>query len=168
VSRWRLVVPSITPHFFETTVFEPSTGADASIVSVPAALLRQAPTGRPALADPVSFASELLGIRVGVPIPSPDDIPEVFFASLAGRVTPFDVAAGWEGVAGHPVQALGVLIVGQFGFVAAQVVRGFGGRGVPESALPRTPTTNVLPRSKRLGAVSHLAAASVSAFPPAD
>ena len=174
-------MPRSTPYFFETTVFEPTTGAEASLVSVPATVLRSAAVPASAfLDDPVRFAVEYLGVRVGVPVPSPDDIPEVFFASLAGRVAPFDefsfdrwrsqrlerpddpwsqfavelsrmefvaveqsplngasltslatrgtsyTIAGWEALVGHPFRGLGILIVGQFGFVVAQVVRAYG------------------------------------------
>jgi hypothetical protein len=81
-------MPRSTPYFYETTAFEPTTGAEAGIVSIPAAVIREHAQVSD-LADPSGFA-ENLGIRLGVPIPSPDDIPEVFFASLAQRVYAFD------------------------------------------------------------------------------
>jgi hypothetical protein len=124
------------------------------------------------------FAADILDVRLGVPIRTPDDIPEVFFASLAGRVVPFDdfsferwraqrdindprsqfavelatmefvaveesplngtsltslatrgsayTIGGWQAIGGHPWLGLGILVLGQFGFVVAQVVRGIG------------------------------------------
>src|SRR5438128_5319695 len=81
-------MPRAVPYFFETTVFEPDTGAEAGLLAIPAAVLRQ--VAPPDLGDPEALVDVVLGLRVGVPVPSPDDIPEVFFASLAGRVVPFD------------------------------------------------------------------------------
>jgi hypothetical protein len=80
-------MPEVTPHFFETTVLDRATGAEGVIVSLPGAVLDSTVAG-PAR-DPYVL-SELLGVGVGVSIPSPDDIVEVFYASLVGRVVPFD------------------------------------------------------------------------------
>jgi hypothetical protein len=130
------------------------------------------------LNDPQAFASRVLDVRLGVPIPSPEDLSEVFFASLAGRAVPFDdfsferwraqrtlddprsrfadelatmdfvavaesplngasltslmtrgsgwTIGGWQAIEGHPWLGLGILILGQFGFVVGQVVKGIG------------------------------------------
>jgi hypothetical protein len=76
------------PHFFETTVVDQATGDEGAIVSLPDAVIRSAAVAGLA-PDPYALP-ELLGLRVGVPVPSPEDIVEVFFASLAGRIVPFD------------------------------------------------------------------------------
>jgi hypothetical protein len=81
-------MPSEIGHFFETTVFEPQTGAEAGVLSIPVRALRNA--GRSDVDEPEALVEEVLGLRVGVPIPTPDEISEVFFASLAGRVVGFD------------------------------------------------------------------------------
>jgi len=173
-------MPRATPYFFETTVFEPTRGAEASIISVPAEVIRQS-TANPEslLTDPVMLA-EALGVRLGVALRIPDDVTEVFFASMAGRVAPFDefsadrwraqrqdrsdspearfatelatmelvaveesplngatltslatrgtsyTIGGWDVMTGHPFMGLGVLVMGQFGFVIAQVARAYG------------------------------------------
>jgi hypothetical protein len=173
-------MPRGAPHFFETTVFEPTRGAEASRISVPANVLRQATANADALLNDPVLLADALDVRLGVPLRTPDDVPEVFFASMAGRVTPFDqfsaerwraqrlnrldtpeaqfaielatmefvaieesplngssltslitrgagyTIGGWEAMTGHPFMGLGVLIVGQFGFVIAQVTRAVG------------------------------------------
>lgn len=84
-------MPRPSPYFFETTVFEPTTGAEAGLLTIPAAVIRKNPSlFGDFFEQPESVVSEYLGLRLGVPVPSPDDISEVFFASLAGRVVPFD------------------------------------------------------------------------------
>ena len=83
-------MPRATPYFFETIVFEPTSGAEASLISIPAGVLRSStPNAENLLNDPATLA-DALGVRLGVALPAPDDLPEVFFASLAGRVAPFD------------------------------------------------------------------------------
>lgn len=81
-------MPRAVPHFYETTVFETETGAEAGLLSIPAAVLRQVAPDE--IGDPQALVAEVLGLSLGVPVPTPDDISEVFFASLAGRVVPFD------------------------------------------------------------------------------
>ena len=171
-------MPRATPYFFETTAFDPTSGAEASLVSVSAAVLRSA-NAADLLNDPARLA-DALDVRLGVPLRTSDDVPEVFFASLAGRVAPFDqfsaerwrtqrlnqlntpearfaaeiattefvaveesplngasltslitrgagyTIGGWDAMTGHPFMGLGVLVVGQFGFVIAQVTRAYG------------------------------------------
>jgi len=174
-------MPKARPYFFETTVFDQATGAEAVLVSAPGDVLRQAaPDAAGLLNNPQIFGPEILNVRLGVPIPTPDDIPDVFFASLGGRVVPFDefsferwrsqrldrpddprsefavelatmefvaveesplngtsltslmtrgsayTIGGWQAMVGHPWLGLGILILGQFGFVVGQVVRAFG------------------------------------------
>jgi hypothetical protein len=173
-------MPRATPYVFETTVFEPTQGTEASLISVPAAVLqRTVPESSYLLSAPADLADQL-GVRLGVQLQSPADLPDVFFASLAGRVAPFDqfsaerwrtqrlersstpeaqfavelatmefvaveesplsgtsltslatrgvsyTIGGWDAISGHPFMGLGVLVIGQFGFVIAQVVRAFG------------------------------------------
>jgi hypothetical protein len=81
-------MPRAVPYFYETTVFEPETGAEAGLLTIAAAVLQQVSPDN--IGDPQALVAEVLGLSVGVPVPTPDDIPEVFFASLAGRVVPFD------------------------------------------------------------------------------
>jgi hypothetical protein len=82
-------VPQEFPHIFETVVFDRELGAEGSIVSIPHASLRTIDLSpEDLIAEPLAY--EILGVRLGVPVPTPDDIAEVFFASLAGRVVPFD------------------------------------------------------------------------------
>src|SRR6266508_2638420 len=81
-------MPRAVPYFYETTVFEPQTGAEAGLLTVPAAVLRQVVS--PDIGAPEALVDQVLGLRVGVPVPSPDDLSDVFFASLAGRVASFD------------------------------------------------------------------------------
>jgi hypothetical protein len=83
-------MPRTTPYFFETTVFEPTRGAEASLISVPAAVLQKAAPESAHLLGPPADLAELLGVQLGVQLQSSADLPEVFFASLAGRVVPFD------------------------------------------------------------------------------
>lgn len=81
-------MPGAVPYFFETTVFEPESGAEAGILTIPAAVLRQVAPNN--VESPEALVSEVLGLSVGVPVPTPDNIPDIFFASLAGRVVAFD------------------------------------------------------------------------------
>lgn len=81
-------MPSGTAHFFETTVFDPTTRAETGLLSIPAGVLREVGPPLGEVDSREGFIAEYLGLQVGVRVPTPN-IAEVF-ASLAGRVVPFD------------------------------------------------------------------------------
>jgi hypothetical protein len=68
----------------ETTVIQRETRRTAEILFVPADTLRLAD-----LQAPFDVA-EIVGLQPGVPVTTEDEIQDVLFASLAGRVYPFD------------------------------------------------------------------------------
>lgn len=68
----------------ESTVVQRETRRTADIIFVPAESLQLADV--PTLVD----VPEILGLRPGVPVRTPDEIQDLLFASLAGRVYPFD------------------------------------------------------------------------------
>jgi hypothetical protein len=80
------------PHFFETTVIDPDSGAEGTLFSVPASVLQVAASAGAFDVPPewVADLQSVLGIRVGQPLPSAESVPDVFFASLSGRTVPFD------------------------------------------------------------------------------
>ncbi|MFL5963333.1 MAG: hypothetical protein ACJ757_10645 [Gaiellaceae bacterium] len=71
---------------FETTVFNRVLGADARMLFVPKDVAAEIDF------DPSRALSEpsILGVRLGVQIPDPEGIVDVFYASLQGRVYTFD------------------------------------------------------------------------------
>jgi hypothetical protein len=68
----------------ETTVVQRETRRTAEILFMPAESLRLVGIRTP---DDIA---ETLGVRPGVPVRTPDEIQDLLFASLAGRVYPFD------------------------------------------------------------------------------
>lgn len=74
-------------YTLESTVVQQETGRAADVLFVPAEGLHIA--GVPAGDDP--FVA--LGLVRGVPITSVEDLEDVFFASLSGRVVPFDAGS---------------------------------------------------------------------------
>ena len=68
----------------ETTVIQRETRRTAEILFVPADTLRLADLQAP------FDAAEIVGLQPGVPVTTQDEIQDVLFASLAGRVYPFD------------------------------------------------------------------------------
>jgi hypothetical protein len=68
----------------ETTVVQRETRRAADILFVPAESLRM--VGIRSVVD----VTEGLGLRPGVPVTTPDEVQDLLFASLAGRVYPFD------------------------------------------------------------------------------
>jgi hypothetical protein len=68
----------------ETMVIQQETRRTAEILFVPAATLRLAD-----LQLPID-AAEIVGLQPGVPVTTLDEIQDVLFASLAGRIYPFD------------------------------------------------------------------------------
>jgi hypothetical protein len=76
---------------FETTIYEPDlhVAADAFVLTRSAFDVIGA--------EPRD-AVYVLGLAPGIPVASPDQLPSVFFASMAGRVAPFDPGSfgRWE------------------------------------------------------------------------
>jgi hypothetical protein len=68
----------------ETTVIQRETRRTAEILFVPADTLRLADLQAP------FDAAEIVGLQPGVSVTTQDEIQDVLFASLAGRVHPFD------------------------------------------------------------------------------
>ncbi|HXQ00333.1 MAG TPA: hypothetical protein VN845_09770 [Solirubrobacteraceae bacterium] len=68
----------------ETTVVQRETHRSVEIVFAPAESLRLV-----GVRTPIDMA-EILGLRPGVPVRTPEEIQDLLFASLAGRVYPFD------------------------------------------------------------------------------
>ena len=68
----------------ETTVIQRETRRTAEILFVPADTLRLVDLQAP------FDAAEIVGLQPGVPVTTQDEIQDVLFASLAGRVYPFD------------------------------------------------------------------------------
>jgi hypothetical protein len=68
----------------ETTVIQRETRRTAEILFVPADTLRLADLQAP------FDAAEIVGLQPGVSVTTQDEIQDVLFASLAGRVYPFD------------------------------------------------------------------------------
>jgi hypothetical protein len=71
----------------ETTVIQRETRRVADILFVPADSLRLAEVRTPA------DLTDVLGLRPGVPVRTPDEIEDLLFASMAGRVAPFDIGS---------------------------------------------------------------------------
>lgn len=72
-------------YMLQATVVQRETRRSAEFLFVPAAALTAAGLG-----DPQGPALEMLGLEPGVRIRAPDELQDVFFASLSGRVVPFD------------------------------------------------------------------------------
>lgn len=68
----------------ESTVIQRETGRTAEILFVPAASLRLADIRTP------NDLAEGVGLQPGVSVTTPEEVQDVLFASLAGRVYPFD------------------------------------------------------------------------------
>jgi hypothetical protein len=164
---------------FETTIFEREIAEAAEVFVLPRrAIEAMAVRVRYVRPDTREQVEDVLGVRLGVPVPSAEELPSVFFAAMAGRIAEFDegsferwqrqmqegdrraefarelaftdlipletsplakvsaasltvrgpawVIAGSQMWADHPLQALGVVIAGEFGAVVIDVVRGFG------------------------------------------
>jgi hypothetical protein len=67
----------------ESTVIQRGTGQTAEVLFVPAATLELAEIASP------DEAGRVLGLPLGVPIRTSDEVEDLLFASLAGRVYPF-------------------------------------------------------------------------------
>jgi len=68
----------------ESTVIQRETGQTADVLFVPAATLERAKLGS------AEEAAQVLGLPLGVPVRTSDEVQDLLFASLAGRVYPFD------------------------------------------------------------------------------
>lgn len=68
---------------FETTIFNADIRKAAEVFVLPRRTLDAMP-------DRPDSVDDLLGLRLGVPVPSAVELPSVFFAAMAGRVVPFD------------------------------------------------------------------------------
>jgi hypothetical protein len=68
---------------FETTIYKPELGAAADAFVLPKAAIEAIP-------GPHENLEYVLGLELGVQVPSPDQLPAVFFAALAGRRTTFE------------------------------------------------------------------------------
>jgi hypothetical protein len=79
------------PQTFETTIFEPSIRVAAEAFVLPKSAFDAIP-GSP------RDITDVLGLELGVPVPSPDQLPTVFFAAIAGRTATFDPGSfeRWE------------------------------------------------------------------------
>ncbi len=67
----------------ETTVIQRETRRTAEILFIPKETLRLADLQAPR-------AAEIVGLQPGVPVRTEEEIQDVLFASLAGRISPFD------------------------------------------------------------------------------
>jgi hypothetical protein len=54
-------MPRAVPYFYETTVFEPQTGAEAGLLTIPAAVLREVVP--PDFGAPQALVDQVLGLH---------------------------------------------------------------------------------------------------------
>lgn len=76
---------------FETTIFDSDIREAADAFVIPQSALEAIP-------DRPRDVSDVLGLERGVLVPSPDQLPTVFFAAIAGRTATFDAGSfeRWE------------------------------------------------------------------------
>jgi hypothetical protein len=72
---------------FETTIFNRKLAAEGRMLFIPQSVAAEVGIGSPGQNQ---APSDVLGIRLGVPIPEPEGLVDVLFAALQGRTYSFD------------------------------------------------------------------------------